>query len=107
MRAQPPQTTGSRLHPIRSETWLRRYPIPSHHPGTQQEPPAFAFRMDAVAPDHSTIPFPVASEAALPFALHDWLAGVDAAVAVFVARDEATLRLLAQTMPIIAPERRV
>src|SRR4051812_39038362 len=38
MRAQPPQTTGSRLHPIRSETWLRRYPIPSHHPGTQQEP---------------------------------------------------------------------
>src|SRR3954447_21068582 len=31
-------TTGSRLHPIRSETWLRRYPIPSHHPGTQQEP---------------------------------------------------------------------
>src|SRR4051794_10492511 len=40
MRAQPPQTTGSRLHPIRSETWLRRYPIPSHHPGTQQEPRA-------------------------------------------------------------------
>src|SRR4051794_3647344 len=41
MRAQPPQTTGSRLHPIRSETWLRRYPIPSHHPGTQQEPRLF------------------------------------------------------------------
>jgi hypothetical protein len=26
MRAQPPQATGSRLHPIRSETSLRRYP---------------------------------------------------------------------------------
>src|SRR4051794_20253296 len=46
MRAQPPQTTGSRLHPIRSETWLRRYPIPSHHPGTQQEPPGNMFGLD-------------------------------------------------------------
>src|SRR3954468_1993296 len=26
MRAQPPQTTGSRFHPIRSETWSQRYP---------------------------------------------------------------------------------
>src|SRR4051812_15098962 len=26
MDAQPPQTTGSRLHPIRSETWPRHYP---------------------------------------------------------------------------------
>src|SRR4051812_15506705 len=34
MRAQPPQATGSRLHPIRSETSLRRYPSRA----TTQEP---------------------------------------------------------------------
>src|SRR3954454_6592760 len=68
---------------------------------------AFACCMDAVALDHPSIPLPVASEAALPFALRDWLSKGDAAVAVFVSRDEAALRLLARTMPIMVPERRV
>jgi len=63
--------------------------------------------MDVNAPDHAVIPLPVPSEAALPFALRDWIARTDAAIAVFVAHDDATLRLLARTMPILSPERRV
>src|ERR1700760_1838832 len=42
--AQPPQTIGPCVHPIRSETWPCSYPLPSHHPGTQQEPPLFQRR---------------------------------------------------------------
>jgi transcription-repair coupling factor (superfamily II helicase) len=64
--------------------------------------------MDAIPADRSApaLSLPVDCEAAIPLGLADWLSDA-AAIAVFVARDDAALQSLVRIMPIFAPDRHI